>query len=53
MPSAIEITPAEYRNPPVAVEIEPSFAGFSKANNNFGKRVVRRGGTGKSELDGG
>ena len=29
MPSAIEITPQEYRNPPVAGEIEPSNAEFS------------------------
>ena len=29
MPLAIEITLQAYRNPPVAVEIEPSVAGFS------------------------
>ena len=34
MPSAIEITLSEYRNPPAAVEIEPSKAGFSESNYN-------------------
>ena len=35
MPPAIEITPAEYRNPPAAVEIAPRLSGCNKDNHQF------------------
>jgi hypothetical protein len=55
LPSAIEITPTEYRNPPAAVEIEPSVAGFSKINNNLAfvfqsETALRFGGGEKAEF---
>ena len=43
MPSAIEITPQEYRNPPVAGEIEPSNAGFSEFRVPERKYELRSG----------
>ena len=43
MPSAIEITPQEYRNPPVAGEIEPSVAGFSEFRVPERKYELRSG----------